>query len=110
MLALFRSMLKMPEVKRDYLKAREAQMTQGDRSKKMIAIMSWLVAKKKLGKSPSPLAARRYIEKEITVMGGNPRTIRNYLDRLQTHGLICIDKGRLVPTSAGKNWLENKVS
>jgi len=86
-------------------------MTQGDRSQKMIAIMSWLLAKEKANKSPSPLETKRYIEKEITAMGASPRTVKGYIDRLKAHRLITLDKkGRLICTQTGKNWLENKVS
>jgi hypothetical protein len=76
----------------------------------MLEILRWLNACGLAKKSPKILEAKRYIEREICGMGATPRTVHQYLLRLQAHGLIREDAGRLLCTQTGKNWLEKKVS
>lgn len=85
-------------------------MPQPERTEKMIHILKWLIARAKSKRSPRILETKRYIESEICSMGATPRTVQKYLLRLQAHGYVREDGGRLICTQTGKNWLEKKVS
>jgi hypothetical protein len=85
-------------------------MPQSDRSKIMKNILSWLMARERAKNPPKILETKRYIESEICEMGAAPRTVGNYLARLEAHGFIREVHGRILCTQTGKNWLEKKVS
>jgi len=85
-------------------------MPQPERTDKMVHILKWLIARGKAKKLPKILEAKRYIESEICSMGATPRTVNQYLLRLEANGHIRFDGLKIVCTQKGINWLQKKVS
>lgn len=82
-------------------------MPQSERSKVIKHMLIWLAEQPK-GVLVGNLI--RHVELEITEMGGSTRTIRSYIERCRSQGLIKSEGTRLICTHKCKNWLQKKVS
>ena len=83
-------------------------MPQSERSKIIKDMLVWLSGQRG-GKTIGQIV--RHVEIEITDMGASVRTIRGYVRRCESQGLIeCRDRYKFRVTEACKNWLERKVS
>lgn len=82
-------------------------MPQSERSQVIKRMLMWLNDQPK-GAMIGALI--RHVELEITDMGGSTRTIRSYIERCRSQGLIKAEGTRLICTHKCKNWLQKKVS
>ncbi len=82
-------------------------MPQSERSQVIKSMLMWLNEQQR-GVPIGNLI--RHVELEITSMGGSTRTIRSYILRCKSQGLITEKGVRLICTRKCKNWLQKKVS
>ena len=89
------------------LNGARTEMPQSERSQAIKAMLVWLNEQER-GATISALI--RHVELEITSMGGSTRTIRSYVMRCRSQGLIRVDGIRLICTEKCKRWLARKIS
>ena len=85
------------------------EMPQSERSDTIKEFLLWLEAKTKTT-GATLQECLKHLQIEITEMGAQDRTCRDYLKVCERAGLIRIDGLKFKVTETGKNWLQRKVS
>lgn len=84
-------------------------MPQSERSEIIKQFLKWLKAKSKHGGATLGECVR-HLQIEITEMGAQERTCREYIKDMERTGLIYIDGLKWKCTEVCENWLRRKVS
>jgi predicted transcriptional regulator len=84
-------------------------MPQSERSNTIKEFLKWLEAKTILG-GATLQECLKHLQIEITEMGAQDRTCREYLKDLERAGLTQINRLKFNITEKGKDWLRRKVS
>ena len=81
-----------------------------ERSENLKELLRWLYARTKQGRGTGINEIIRYIQLDITELGGTTRTARNYVKTLVKLGLVEIKGYKYLTTKLTENWLKKKVS